>query len=331
MNLQTDQIIQGDCLQLLRQLPDNCVDITFADPPFNLKKKYHSNRDSLQFQEYVDWCEQWMTEMVRVTKLSGSIFVHNIPKWLTYSTDVLNKIADFRHWISWEAPTAPMGKTLQPAHYGILFYAKQAKTNKFYEIRHPHPRCRKCGYLHKDYGGKKAVLHPFGPLVSDTWTDIHRIRHNKYRDSHPCQLPIHLLERILLMSTDEGDIVLDPFLGTGTTAIAAKRLGRHYIGFELDETYTTIAREKVDVESANSRIGDVWVSFHLEDVVTIRDQDWEVFSENFYMPNSPTAIDHTKIVLKNRKSISRVIKQKAFKDQSTQLQLLEKRGKYQNQ
>lgn len=330
MNVYPNRIIHGDCLELFRQIPDNSVDVTFADPPFNLKKKYHSTKDRLELEEYVDWCELWMAEMVRVTKVSGSIFVHNIPRWLTYFVNVLNKLADFKHWISWEAPTAPMGKTLQPAHYGILFYAKQAKTNKFYEIRHPHPRCRKCGYLRKDYGGKKAVLHPFGPLVSDSWTDIHRIRHNKYRDSHPCQLPIHLLERILLMSTDEGDIVLDPFLGTGTTAIAAKRLGRHYIGFELDEAYTTIARDKVESESANSRIGEVWVSFHLEEVVTIREQDWEALSKNYYMPESPTAIDHTKIVLKNQKSISRVMKQKVLKNQTAQLQLLEKRKKCQN-
>lgn len=330
MNVYPNRIIDGDCLELFHQIPDNSVDVTFADPPFNLKKKYHSTKDRLELQEYVDWCELWMTEMVRVTKVSGSIFVHNIPRWLTYFVNFLNKLADFKHWISWEAPTAPMGKTLQPAHYGILFYAKQAKTNKFYEIRHPHPRCRKCGYLRKDYGGKKAVLHPFGPLVSDSWTDIHRIRHNKYRDSHPCQLPIHLLERILLMSTDEGDIVLDPFLGTGTTAIAAKRLGRHFIGFELDEAYATIARDKVESESANSRIGEVWVSFHLEEVVTIREQDWEALSENYFMPESPTEIDHTKIVLKNQKTISRSMKQKVLKNQTAQLQLLEKRKKCQN-
>ena len=231
METYTDRIIQGDCLELFSQIPNNSVDMTFADPPFNLKKKYHTTRDSLELEEYLHWCEKWISEMVRVTKETGSIFVHNIPKWLTYYAGLLNKLADFKHWISWDAPTAPMGKTLQPAHYGILFYAKDAKQNKFYEIRYPHKRCRKCNYLHKDYGGKKGLLHPFGPLVPDTWTDIHRIKHNKYRDPHPCQLPIHLLERIILMSTDEGDTVLDPFLGTGTTAIAAKRLGRHYIGF----------------------------------------------------------------------------------------------------
>ena len=295
-----NRIIQGDCLELFRQIPDNSVDVTFADPPFNLKKKYNSMKDSLELEEYLHWCKCWIAEMVRVTKPTGSIFVHNIPKWLTYYAGFLNQLADFKHWISWDAPTAPMGKTLQPAHYGILFYAKDAKQNKFYEIRYPHKRCRKCNYLHKDYGGKKAGLHPFGPLVSDAWTDVHRIKHNKYRDEHPCQLPIHLLERLILMSTDEGDIVLDPFSGTGTTAVAAKRLGRRYIGFELDEQYATIARDKVEQEASNSKIGNVWVSFYLDEVATLRDKDWAELSQYYYIPEPVEGIDNTKIVLKRK-------------------------------
>ena len=130
MEAYIDQILQGDCLKLFRQIPDNSVDVTFADPPFNLKKKYNSTRDSLELEEYLHWCEQWIFEMVRVTKVTGSIFVHNIPKWLTYYASFLNKLADFKHWISWDAPTAPMGKTLQPAHYGILFYAKAIDCTK---------------------------------------------------------------------------------------------------------------------------------------------------------------------------------------------------------
>lgn len=296
----TDKILQGDCLDLFRGLPDNSVDMTFADPPFNLKKKYHSTRDSLELGEYLNWCQSWLSEMVRVTKQTGSIFVHNIPKWLTYYAGFLNPLADFKHWISWHAPTAPMGKTLQPGHYGILFYAKDGKCNRFYEIRYPHKRCRQCGYLHKDYGGKKARLHPFGPLVADTWTDIHRIKHNKYRDPHPCQLPIHLLERIILMSTDAGDTVLDPFLGTGTTAIAAKRLGRHYIGFELDAHYTQIGREKVAQYRSDSCVGDVWVSLYLDQIITLRDKDWETLAQRFDIPHPPQAIDHTQAALRAR-------------------------------
>ena len=210
----------------------------------------------------------------------------------------LSKFAHFKHWISWDAPTAPMGKSLQPAHYGILFYTKEAKGAKIYELRHPHKRDRKQGYLWKDYGGKKDGLHPFGPLVSDVWTDIHRIKHNSKRDPHPCQLPLHLLDRLILLTTDEKDIVLDPFSGTGTTAISAKRLGRKYIGFELDEKYAEISQQKLEQVNPNFKIGDSWVSFYLRDITTIRNKDWEYLQQYFNVPNPIRSIDFQKTTLK---------------------------------
>lgn len=292
-----NQIICGDCLKILKGIPDNSVDMTFADPPFNLKKKYGEYKDNKEFKEYMNWCKKWIYEMVRVTKPTGSIFVHNVPKWLTYYATFLNEIADFKHWIGWDAPTAPMGKTLQPAHYGILFYAKNAKRLKFYEIRYPHKRCRKCEVLLKDYGGKKDGLHPFGPLVSDVWTDIHRIKHNKYRDKHPCQLPVHLMERLILMTTDEDDIVLDPFVGTGTTVIAAKRLGRRYIGIDIDEKYVNITNSKLSKEKANSKIGNIWVSFYLGKIDTIRDKDWNELKNHFYISYPIKKVEYEKIKL----------------------------------
>ena len=299
----TNQIIQGDCLELFKNIPDNSVDMTFADPPFNLKKKYTSYNDSMEFQEYLKWSKRWIFEMVRVTKPTGSIFVHNIPKWLTFYATFLNEFAHFKHWISWDAPTAPMGKSLQPAHYGILFYGKELKGTKIYELRHPHKRDRKQGYLLKDYGGKKDKLHPFGPLVSDVWTDIHRIKHNKKRDPHPCQLPIHLLDRLILLSTDENDIVLDPFSGTGTTAISAKRLGRRYIGFELDKEYVDISKKKLEAVDPNYKLGNSWVSFYLKDIVTIRNNDWDKIRKYFIVPESTRTIDFKKTVLKYKKLI----------------------------
>ena len=298
-----NEIKLGDCLDLFKEIPANCIDVTFADPPFNLKKKYNRYKDSLEFKEYLDWCKKWIFEMVRVTKPSGSIFIHNIPKWLTYYSTFLNEYADFKHWISWDAPTAPMGKSLQPSHYGILYYAKRSKENKYYEIRSPHKRCRKCGYLLKDYGGKKSGLHPFGPLVSDVWTDIHRIKHNKYRDEHPCQLPVHLLERLLLMTTDEGDIVLDPFMGTGTTAVAAKRLGRQYIGFDIDKSYIDTANNKLLLEKTDSKIDDIWISFFINQIVTLRNKDWSKISDYFIIPENKKAIDQLKIEFKDKKKI----------------------------
>ncbi len=145
------------------------------------------------------------------------------------------------------------------------------------------------------------MLHPFGSLVSDVWTDIHRVKHNKYRDEHPCQLPIHLLERVILMSTDENDIVLDPFSGTGTTALAAKRLGRNYIGLEFDQSYAKIATNKLAQEKAESRIGGAWVSFHLNEAVTIRDKDWVELAEQYVVPEPVQKIDNTRIIQRKNK------------------------------
>lgn len=267
-----DQITIGDCLAVLATVPDNTIDLCFADPPFNLEKKYTNYKDRRPTEEYLHWCEQWLRELVRVTKPTGSIFVHNIPKWLTYYAAILNEYAYFRHWIAWDAMSAPVGKTLLPAHYGILFYTKQQTGYKFYEIRTPHKRCRVCDAYLKDYGGKKDQMHPFGYLVSDVWTDIHRIRHTVRRDEHPCQLPIPLLERIVLMSTDAGDVVLDPFLGTGTTTLAAKALGRHFVGIDIDPEYAEIARQKL-ARVEPSKYQGRYASYFLGKLQSIRDVD----------------------------------------------------------
>jgi len=111
------------------------------------------------------------------------------------------------------------------------------------------------------------------------------------------------LERIILMSTDNSDIVLDPFMGTGTTAIASKRLGRNYIGFELDNKYVSIANDKLKYEQSNSKLGEFWVSFFLKDIISLRNVDWECLSEYYLLPQNNRAIDHTKIEFIDKKKI----------------------------
>ncbi|MDP3830433.1 MAG: DNA methyltransferase, partial [Ignavibacteriaceae bacterium] len=142
-----------------------------------------------------------------------------------------------------------------------------------------------------------------GPLVSDVWTDIHRIKHNTKRDPHPCQLPIHLMDRLILLTTDENDIILDPFSGTGTTAISAKRLGRKYIGFELDKNYVEISQQKLERTIPNYRLGDSWVSFYLNDIITIRNNDWNNLAKYFSIPNPLRNIDFERAKLINKKLI----------------------------
>jgi site-specific DNA-methyltransferase (adenine-specific) len=268
-----DKIVLGDAIEVMKEIPTNSIQMTFADPPFNLKKLYGHYLDSKQLGEYNRWCKEWIGEMVRITSDTGSIFVHNLPKWLTYHSYYLNRKARFRHWIAWDAMGAPLGKTLLPNHYGLLYYVKSDKF-KFNDLRMPHPRCRSCGELLADYGGKKRLIHPFGVLLSDVWTDIHRIRHSTRRDVHPCQLPVHLLERLILMTTDENDTILDPFLGTGTSAIAAKKMGRHYIGIDIDQEYVELAKQKVN-QAHPTQINGCYVSIFLNRIQTLRDKDYE--------------------------------------------------------
>ena len=99
------------------------------------------------------------------------------------------------------------------------------------------------------------------------------------------------------MSTDEDDIVLDPFVGTGTTVIAAKRLGRRFIGIDIDEMYVDITKDKLSKESSNSKINDIWVSFYLDEIATIRDADWEKLAKYFFIPDNIKDIDFRKIKL----------------------------------
>ena len=133
--------------------------------------------------------------------------------------------------------------------------------------------CRSCREYLKDYGGKKHLRHEFGYLVSDVWDDIHRVRHNCRRiEAHPCQLPVPLVERMILMSTDENDIVFDPFAGSGTAAVAAKQLGRRYIGTEIDEAYCLAIKEKLE-KARRVKSDGVYVSSYLGRTVSVRDVD----------------------------------------------------------
>ncbi|MCX7880550.1 MAG: site-specific DNA-methyltransferase [Ignavibacteria bacterium] len=323
INELVNKVIQGDCLKIMSQIPDNSIDITFADPPFNLKKKYNNYYDEREVEVYLSWCKNWLSEMVRITKPTGSIFVHNIPKWLIYFGNFLNEIAIFRHWIVWDAMGSPLGRTLLPNHYGILYYVKSDKF-KFYDIRMLHKRCRNCKYILQDYGGKKNQMHHFGPLLSDVWTDIHRIRHKKRRDEHPCQLPIHLLERLILMSSDEGDIVLDPFLGTGTTAVAAKKLGRRFIGIEIDPKYVEISKAKLQ-HTKPSLINECYVSNFLNKILTIRDKDWEKIQNAFILPKTIKHLEFQEIVLSNNKITpshnKKPINDKLLRNENCQLEI----------
>jgi site-specific DNA-methyltransferase (adenine-specific) len=266
------QLFQGDCVNLLRNLSPDCVDTVFADPPFNLGKNYGKGiSDSLKNEEYLTWSRGWLSELVRVLKPGGSLFVFNLPVWLIEYGAYLNSHGmDFRHWIACRMPkNFPRGKKLSPAHYGLLYYTKgePAIFNKVYV---PIPVCRHCGKEIRDYGGHREKLNERGlnlmdvfdapedvwspadesehghtqlwAQAEDLWDDIPPVRHNKYKTRGANELAPIMLERIIALSTNPGDLVLDPFGGSGTTYLAAEKLHRRWLGIEIGDTSAAIQR-----------------------------------------------------------------------------------------
>ncbi len=243
--LPVNAVIQGDALEVLATFPDESVDLVFADPPYNLDKAYTTYDDEKDREVYLNWCNAWLDQYIRILKPTGSLYVLNLPRWGMYHAAYLNRRLYFQNWIVWDALSEPRGK-IMPAHYALLLYTKHPTDftfnyedvgemdARFYCLRSSCIRRRKAQ-------GDDVVKEP----LTDIWWDIHRIKHRRHRDYHPCQLPDALMERIIRLSTNPGDIVLDALAGTGTTAVAAARLGRRYIAIDIDPTYVAIIREKL--------------------------------------------------------------------------------------
>lgn len=241
-------VIKTDSFALMESLankyPNGIFDLVFADPPYNLAKSYNDYVDSRSGKEYIQWCNKWLNLMSRVLKPGGALLVLNIPKWAVYHAEYLNTRMELRHWIVWDAMSTPAGK-LMPAHYSLLYYTKPGSK--------PKPNFEKVGYIDsREYclrsqciSIRKSKGSNKKELLSDIWHDVHRIKHKKDRDEHPCQLPIKLMNRIVLLTTNKNDWVFDPFGGAGTTAVSAKLNQRHYLISDIDEKYVEISKKNL--------------------------------------------------------------------------------------
>ncbi len=230
------KLYQGDCLDLIQHMDDDCVDLIFADPPFNLNKLYPSNiDDNLKSDEYLKWCEQWLDKCIRILKPGGSFFIWNLPKWNTCLSEYLNHRLTFRHWIAVDIKyTLPIKGRLYPSHYSLLYYCKGEKPKTFHPDRLHMDICPHCVGDLKDYGGYKDKMNPDGINLTDVWLDIPPVRHKKYKKRNGSnELSIKLLDRIIEMASDEGDMVFDPFGGSGTTYAVAEIKKRNWIGIEI--------------------------------------------------------------------------------------------------
>jgi site-specific DNA-methyltransferase (adenine-specific) len=230
------RLFQGDCLPVLREIPKDSADLAFADPPFNLNKAYSSNiDDNLPDAEYLDWCREWLTQLIRVLKPGGSLFLYNLPKWNLPLGTFLMQSLKFRHWITVDMKySLPVPKRLYPSNYSLLYFIKGPAPAIFHPDRIPIECCRHCGGEQRDYGGYKDKMNPMGVNLTDVWTDIPPVRHRKYKRRAANALSVKLMDRIIAMSSDEGSLIIDPFAGSGTTLVAAEILRRRWIGVDLD-------------------------------------------------------------------------------------------------
>lgn len=230
-------LYKGDCVQMMQNLPDECVDLIFADPPFNLKKEYDDNiSDDLGRSDYIEWMHSWLDECIRILKPGGQIFVYNLPKWCLHIANYLERKLTFTNWISCNMKFAlPIAGRLYPAHYGLVSFTKGIKPKVFTNQRIPMQTCRHCGGEIKDYGGYKSKMNPHGINLSDCWDDIYPVRHSSRKNRKYNELSVKMLDRIITMASNEGETVFDPFGGSGTTYAVAEMLGRKWIGVELGD------------------------------------------------------------------------------------------------
>jgi len=281
--LRPNTVYEADCVAFLNRViqvhPEGAFDLVVADPPYNLEKRYDTYTDALAERHYLAWCEQWLDGLARALKPGGSLFVLNLPRWAMHHAAFLNARLEFRHWIAWDALSEPRGR-LMPAHYALLYYTKPGRPPVFNYTPLEALAAARTAPPTPGHGAAPdripvappaaqatdPVLPPDAPWyclrakclrnrkaagddarveLSDVWSDIHRIKHKRDRDAHPCQLPEKLLERIIRLTTRPGDLVFDPFGGTGTTAVAAHKLGRRFVLVELDRTYVQLTRAKL--------------------------------------------------------------------------------------
>src|SRR6202042_3450238 len=267
--LKLDHVIEGDCVERMLALPEGCADLVFADPPYNLqlrgdlRRPDQSKVDAVDdhwdqfgsFSEYDRFPRDWLTAARRVLKDTGSIWVigsyHNIFR-------VGSVLQDLGFWILndviWRK-TNPMpnfrSKRFANAHESLIWATKNPKQQYTF-----------------NYEAMKALNDEL-QMRSDWTIPIcsggERLKDSNGDKAHSTQKPEALLHRVIVASTKPGDVVLDPFFGSGTTGAVAKRLGRRFIGIEREKTYADVARARIaEVVTADSEVLEVTKSKRAE-------------------------------------------------------------------
>lgn len=230
-------IVLGDCVDIMSSWPDNHVDLIVADPPYNLGKEYGNGSDSRTREEYLRFTREWLTQSVRVLKPSGAIYVFMGFRFIAHLYILLEDELGmtFNNWICWNY-TQGMGKTrgFSPRHDDVLFFSKgDGQTFNLDAVRVPQ----------KYYRSRNNMR---GANPGDVWEFSHVHYCQGSRTEHPTQKPEALIERMVLASSNPGELVVDPFAGSGTTPRVCQQLHRRSIGLELSPEYISLIRRRLE-------------------------------------------------------------------------------------
>lgn len=247
-------IYNGDAIQVLEsKIEDKSIDLIFVDPPYNIGKDFNGRKDKWNTdQEYLDWCYKWIDLSLRKLKDNGSFYVMTSTQFIPYFDLYLRDKISILSRIIWSYDSSGVqaknyfGSMYEP----ILFCVKDSKNYTFNseDILVE----AKTGAKRKLIDYRKNPPQPYNTekVPGNVW-DFPRVRYRMAEyENHPTQKPIALLERIIKASSNEGDIVLDPFSGTFTTSFVAKSLNRKSIGIEIDEDFTKIGIRRVLEETS---------------------------------------------------------------------------------
>ncbi|MHA0311750.1 DNA-methyltransferase [Mesomycoplasma ovipneumoniae] len=244
----TLKIICGNAIDELKKTESKSINLIVTDPPYNLNKDYGNNKDNLEFEEYLEFSRQWLTEAKRVLKDDGTIYIFMGMRYISYIYSILEKELNmhFNSWITWFY-TQGVGKTkgFSPRHDDILMFTKHKSKFTFNldDIRVPQ----------KFY---RSINNMRGSNPGNVWQFSHMHYCNKNRKKHPTQKPEALYERMILASSNENDIVLDPFVGSGTMLRVCQQTNRQGIGIEINEEYVQMCKERLQEDFTGFDSGD---------------------------------------------------------------------------
>lgn len=255
---EVNQIICGDSIKILNEGPEEWVDLVFADPPFNIGFLYHGYDDRRKAGDYLQFSKEWMEAVYRALKPTGSFYLAIGDAYAADLCVIARRQVGFymRNWIIWHYTFGQQTKDkFARSHTHILYFTKDPELFTFNsdDIRVASARQTTYGDARANPKGKlpddvwflrpQETEPPMFDPTCDTWNVSRVCGTFKEREGwHGCQMPIAVLDRIIKASSNPGDIILDPFNGSGTTAVSAALLGRKYVGIDQSEEYVSYAQ-----------------------------------------------------------------------------------------